>query len=181
MHNNTPWVALFSQTGSEIAKLAKHLRRWPDYIITNADSDNINDDVIFNITHMIDNHDAQTLDILHELCDQDTLITLHGWLRIVPKPICNKYAIFNGHPGLITRYGELKGKDPQDKILKKLDHYKYYGSVVHKVTPEIDGGEVVAYCERRNDLTFTNFDDNIRHASLTSWLNFFNKQTNNIC
>jgi folate-dependent phosphoribosylglycinamide formyltransferase PurN len=175
MNNNTPWVALFSQTGSEIAKLSEHLRRWPDYIITNADPDNINDNVFFNITHMVDSKGAQTLDILHELCDQHTLITLHGWLRIVPKAICNEYEIFNGHPGLITRYGELKGKDPQDKILKDLNYYKYYGSVVHKVTPEIDGGDVVAYCERRNDLTFNNFDDNIRHASLTSWLNFFNK------
>ena len=48
MNNNTPWVALFSQTGSEIAKLSEHLRRWPDYIITNADPDNINDNVFFN-------------------------------------------------------------------------------------------------------------------------------------
>ena len=29
------WVALFSQTGSEIVDLALHFNRWPDIIITN--------------------------------------------------------------------------------------------------------------------------------------------------
>ena len=29
------WVALFSQTGSEIARLRERLGRWPDTIITN--------------------------------------------------------------------------------------------------------------------------------------------------
>ena len=43
------------------------------------------------------------------------LITLHGYLRIIPENICKQCKhIYNGHPGLINMYPELKGKDPQE-------------------------------------------------------------------
>ena len=32
---NRPWIAFFSQTGSEIVEVSKLLGRWPDLIITN--------------------------------------------------------------------------------------------------------------------------------------------------
>ncbi len=32
---NKPWIAFFSQTGTEIVDTAKSLNRWPDLIITN--------------------------------------------------------------------------------------------------------------------------------------------------
>ena len=30
-----PWIAFFSQTGSEIVDISKSLKRWPDVIVTN--------------------------------------------------------------------------------------------------------------------------------------------------
>ena len=35
----TTWIALFSQTGSEIADLSEALNRSPDFVITNANTD----------------------------------------------------------------------------------------------------------------------------------------------
>ncbi len=178
--NNIPWVALFSQTGSEIAKLANHFDRWPDYIITNRVSlDNVHPDVKHMITHRVDKSQARSLSILDDIFNREVdnyLITLHGWLRIVPDNICNVYDIYNGHPGLITRYEELKGKDPQDKIIASLSDYEYYGSVVHKVTAEVDGGEVVSCSEHKNNLTIDNFDVKIRSASFDAWVKFLNNK-----
>ena len=53
----------------------------------------------------------------------NTLITLNGWLRIVPPDKCAKYNIYNGHPGLITKYPELKGKDPQQRMWENIHEY----------------------------------------------------------
>ena len=35
------WIAMFSQTGSEIAALAKHLGKWPDVIVTNNEGSSL--------------------------------------------------------------------------------------------------------------------------------------------
>jgi len=59
----------------------------------------------------------------------------------MPEVICNKYLIYNGHPGLITKYPELKGKDPQVKA-HKLGH-EVAGAVIHKVTAGVDEGRII--------------------------------------
>tara|TARA_R110000824_G_scaffold76499_2_gene193796 strand:- start:18872 stop:19402 length:531 start_codon:yes stop_codon:yes gene_type:complete len=168
------WVTLFSQTGSEIVNLSNSLGRWPDYIITNnTDTSVVDPQIKDRITHMLNKAEAKTLDVLSTIIDSnECLITLHGWLRIVPTNICDSYNIYNGHPGLITRYEELKGKDPQNKILKNLHQYDYYGSVVHKVTPEVDGGEIVSCCEYKNNLSFENFSKKVKNASYDAWVEF---------
>ena len=106
------WIALFSQTGSEIADLSSALDKVPDYVITNSKSDKIDSRV--DVDFRLNKEEAKTLDILEnlEFDINNTLITLNGWLRIVPPDKCLKYNIYNGHPGLITKHPELKGKDP---------------------------------------------------------------------
>ena len=79
---------------------------------------------------------------------RDDLVTLHGWLRIVPPPVCIRFSIYNGHPGLITTYPELKGKDPQKKAFE-LKH-PIIGCVIHKVTPEVDDGTILQYRSTTN-------------------------------
>ena len=71
----------------------------------------------------------------------NAIVTLHGWLRIVPPYVCERSKIYNGHPGLITKYPELKGKDPQEKAFK-LKH-KTIGCVLHKVSAGVDEGKIV--------------------------------------
>lgn len=139
-----PWIAFFSQTGSEIANLSHHLGRWPDRIITNDRPDNLRDidQRIVDRGYFTFNNKPKVeeyADLLEHF--PEAIITLHGWLRILPKEICEKFDIFNGHPGLITEYPELKGKDPQMRAFKAK--HKVMGCVLHKVTAGVDEGKVI--------------------------------------
>ena len=94
--------------------------------------------------------------------------------------LCN-YNIYNGHPGLITKYPELKGKDPQQRAWDNIDNYNEVGSVVHRVVQEVDAGEVI--CEEviptryigSLDATY----DALRTTSFTAWYRFLKEHLYN--
>ena len=88
--------------------------------------------------------------IFNEKWRSDILVTLHGYLRILPASFCDKTRIFNGHPGLITKYPELKGFNPQEKTWNNKEKYDQVGCVIHRVIPELDSGEVVASADTQN-------------------------------
>ena len=182
---------MFSQTGSEVAALAKHLGQWPDVIITNntdrskwckklQELELRQKGKIYGggpTIQVVSSIQARTANFLHNIeGSKSALITLHGWLRIVPKDICEQYEIVNGHPGLITTFPELKGKDPQQKAYD--GGYATIGSVVHKVTPIVDDGEVLEWTATYQD-EFDNLDDTfakLKHTSYSAWVKFFDKQ-----
>jgi len=135
------WIALFSQTGSEIVELCKQLNRKPDLILTN------NFEITTGIKDLgVEVKCAKHSELMDFLLNQQYLnvnnitITLHGYLRIIPPNICSRYKIYNGHPGLITAYPELKGKDPQVRAWS--GNYKWIGCVIHKVTEGVDEGPI---------------------------------------
>lgn len=170
------WIVFFSQTGTEIVDIAESLGRWPNKIITNKRPDNlrkINDKLLEKEIVYLPNKpslkDYQEILSKHD----DLIITLHGWLRIMPAEICNEYAIFNGHPGLITEYPELKGKDPQMRALE--GNYPVMGCVLHKVTAGVDEGRVIAE-ERFNAFEITEEEmwKATRDRSLYLWIQFLN-------
>jgi len=136
------WITFFSQTGAEIADLSENIGRWPDIIITNSRPDHLRTIdpriVEYGYTEV---PNKPTVSDLDTVLQDNAVITLHGWLRIMPEVICNKYLIYNGHPGLITKYPELKGKDPQVKA-HKLGH-EVAGAVIHKVTAGVDEGRII--------------------------------------
>ena len=116
------------------------------------------------------------MDILDELIHhpENTLVTLNGWLKIVPSDKCKKYNIYNGHPGLITRYPELKGKDPQERAWNSIHEYTHVGSVVHEVAEEVDGGNVIIEKEV-NSSEITDLDSaffTLRNTSFDAWVEF---------
>ena len=136
------WIALFSQTGSEIYEVSKRLGRFPDCVVTNKNNwDGINQDLVEStiICYVGNKPDINQYNL--HLRD-DAIITLNGWLRIVPPEICKKYEIYNGHPGLITRLPELKGKDPQEKAF--YNRHETAGCVIHEVVPEVDAGDILS-------------------------------------
>ncbi len=143
-----PWITFFSQTGSEIVQISEALGRWPDMIITNRrpkSARTINPKLPKDKLYFTSNK-PEEYEYLHYLRQiKNPIITLHGWLRVLPEGICNKYEIYNGHPGLITRYPELKGKDPQMRAF--AGGYNTAGCVIHKVTPGVDEGEVLMESE----------------------------------
>ena len=143
------WIAFFSQTGTEIIEIAESLGRWPDMIITNQRPDHvrtINPELLSKKVFTLPN--KPTVDDYHNILEgfdnEDTFISLHGWLRVMPAEICEEYFILNGHPGLITEYPELKGKDPQIRAYQGIveGKYKMAGAVIHKVTAGVDEGPI---------------------------------------
>ena len=180
----TKWVALFSQTGQEIIDITNQIDRVPDLIISNNHPSNV-----LNILKGVEYRwlssgtEAKTLDILDEVIKDpdDTLITLNGWLRIVPPDKCEKYNIYNGHPGLITKHPELKGKDPQERAWSDIHKYDTVGSVIHRVVEEVDAGSINTYSEisTANILTLDEMYDALRSTSLITWGSFLKERLYN--
>lgn len=149
------WVAFFSQTGTEILRIAEILGRWPDRIITNKRPDDkrtINPELIENFPGRIRELSNRPTDGEYSeafIGIHDPVVTLHGWLRIMPPWMCSVYDMFNGHPGLITKYPELKGKDPQIRAYE--GGYEWIGCVLHRVTDGVDEGEIILSSSIRNN------------------------------
>jgi phosphoribosylglycinamide formyltransferase-1 len=140
---NRPWIALFSQTGSEIVEVSQALNRWPDLIITNERPDHLRKIHPALEGKVVFVENKPTEEELGTVLGQygNPLVTLHGWLRIMPPYICNRFEIYNGHPGLITKYPELKGKDPQQKAFDL--GLETSGCVIHEVTEGVDEGKIL--------------------------------------
>ena len=132
------WIALFSQTGSELQQIMEDLQVEPDYIFTT----NPNPQLAFNVRY--GTKDAIHAWLRRELRPED-VITLHGYLYILPEDICSSQGhIFNGHPGYIKDYPELRGRDPQQKVIDTWESYESVGCVIHEVTGDVDCGEILA-------------------------------------
>lgn len=173
------WVALFSQTGSEIVQISEKLNRYPDLVLCNKqdDLDGINSSLIGK-TPIIFTELKPTTEQYLQYIREDDLVTMHGWLRIVPGEVCEQRDVYNGHPGLITEYPQLKGKDPQQKAIDL--GLEYSGCILHKATAELDGGPIVDVSDKvmvegkSTDEVFAN----LHKASVNMWVRFLQKQLN---
>lgn len=173
------WIALFSYTGTELSKLITKLGREPDLVITN-NPDKINDDGLLGdwVGHCIS--DRPTIDEYDDYfnivdVEQDVLITLHGWNRIIPDKICNKYTIYNVHPGDVVKYPQLIGADPQKKAVKL--QLPSSGIVIHQVTPDLDQGPIIKHVGGVDirGLTEVEVTDKLRNISIECWVDILNK------
>lgn len=149
-------ISLFSRTGSEILNISRKRNRWPDAIITNKQTlEDVNGELLSNAYHSI-------IVIPDKPCINDYLtafesigapdelfITLHGYLRIIPKEICDQYTMYNLHPGDIVNYEILKGKDPVQRITEDMTTI---GCVLHRVSAELDSGEIIMHKTHNNML-----------------------------
>jgi folate-dependent phosphoribosylglycinamide formyltransferase PurN len=168
------WITFCSQTGTEIMNLSLSINRVPDMIVTN-NYKKLSSTVLewikeqkINVTILPFNPTIESYSKLNYEVD-GTLITLHGYLRILPASFCKKYVILNGHPGLITIYPELKGKDPQEKAFNL--GLTTIGSVIHRVTEGVDEGEVITVVEK-SILPKSSLEDYytyLKEASLEAW------------
>lgn len=176
---NICWTAMFSRTGYELYCIIKKLKLLPTQIICNRKpiADGINPlfwnflkEQKYDITFVTKDPKVEEYDLFLQPPDKH-IITLHGWMRIVPGPICEKFNIYNGHPGDIVTYPELKGKDPQKKAFE-LGH-KTIGTVIHKVIPEVDAGPVFVVSKIGN--TFKDVESvsiALREESISLWADF---------
>jgi hypothetical protein len=136
------WCCFFSQTGSEIYKLSNKLGRTPDIIITNSEKirpeviDKFGDSIVYV-------GPKPTIEDYLRFIPVNSLVTLHGWLRIVPEEICDRYEIYNLHPANLFHNPELKGKDPQKTAYKQ--RLVFSGNTIHRCTAELDSGEILEH------------------------------------
>lgn len=178
------WIAFFSKTGSELAQITDHFDRWPDLIVTNRKSLDGCHPELYECFEYFPNKFKfissnpkieEYQDIIKQFKGENIIITLHGYMRIVPAEICDAVEIYNGHPGLITKYPELKGKDPQRKAW--LNGYKTSGCVIHRVTSELDGGPVVSQVEANiENLSLDNVISTLHERSVNLWIEFLTKK-----
>jgi len=142
-----PWVTLFSQTGSDIYNVSKALKKAPDIIITNKlleDIDTINQNLLdkfFDRIIFLPPNKPKIEEYLTAI-PENSFVTLHGWLRIVPPEICDKFEIYNLHPAPLKMYSHLKGKDPQIRTFEQK--LEYSGNTIHKCIAELDAGPILA-------------------------------------
>ena len=173
-----PHIAFFSQTGKEIVDIANCLGRWPDLIVTNQRPPGLRkiDNNLKESNRLVTVPNKPSLEDLKQVIEyfKNPIITLHGWLRIMPPEICEKFTIINGHPGLITVYESLKGKDPQMRAFQAK--HEVMGCVLHKVTAGVDEGKVIAE-ERFNAFQITEEQmwEVTRDRSLYLWTQFLTK------
>jgi len=190
------WVAFFSQTGSEIVNISKKIKKWPDLVVTNKQDDDTTNvelihqyregagDSIFRLPKWpkeIDYSraaDKLNYSILNEEWRDDVFVTLHGYLRILPAGFTRSSNIYNGHPGAIHIHPELKGFNPQKKAWE-ANHIRV-GCVIHKVTPELDDGPIVANSLINNKFdTYKELEEALHVASSELWINFLNDRLQN--
>jgi len=172
------WFAMFSQTGSELQEVCKRLNKWPDVVVTNAAEV---DTSIWSKSMLVQvdaksKVESKLYNSLFEAfsAGDEPLVTLHGWLKIVPEDVCKRYQIFNGHPGDIQKFPQLKGKDPQKKAFEL--RLPFSGCVIHRVTAEVDGGPIVmhdevaiAHCKNVDQVIAT-----LKKTSIEQWIKLLN-------
>ena len=168
--------AFFSQTGSEIAAIAKQTGEWPDKIITNKRPNKKRSiSPLLARKKIIYLSNKPTVEeYLEVLGDEQCLITLHGWLRIIPAEVVEKFPeIYNGHPGLISEYEQLKGFNPQEKAYRM--GLSVSGCVIHRVTAGVDEGPILK--EGRVEIRNLNLEEvysTLHEKSIEMWVDFQN-------
>jgi len=183
------WIALFSHTGSEICNISEKTGKWPDKIITNKvpGSKDIHPGITDGFSRETGNEvlycsDKPSVAQYRQLLDSDSIITMHGWMRIIPPEICKEFNILNLHPGLISEYPELRGKDPQKRVFENeaaptggTKEYNKVGCVIHKCSPEVDGGLKVMERSTGNCFSGENTLTTALHKMAEGmWIDFFN-------
>ncbi len=172
------WIAIFSQTGNEIADIIETIKVRPDLILTNnPNPETITDRLEDTWTYYEKGRIEEQLGYEQDVCGDRLLVTLHGYLRLISADTIDKgVKILNGHPADIETYPELKGKDPQEKTWTDIEKYDTLGSVIHIVNKGVDEGNVVAKYVVDKDDQIESKDDVynvLRSTSLNCWTQFF--------
>jgi len=164
------WIALFSNSGNELAAIIDELGKKPDLICC----DKMRTDwhpLIKEDTWLASHNAIMELLDYRSASNPDILVTLHGYLRLIPSnAICEN--MYNVHPGDIVKYPELKGIHPQAKALEL--GLSSTGVVIHQVVPEVDSGEIVSSAEYiiKNEDTKLDLINNLRDLSIDLWCDF---------
>lgn len=131
MSDSKFWIILTSRSGKTAAAVQEQLELPANVVLSTKDQKH-----------------SEIMDTLRAMDPTNVIITAMGYMRIIDADICEKFEIYNLHPGDIAKYPWLKGKDPIEKYFERrgglsvgLNHT--LGSVIHRVVPEVDAGEII--------------------------------------
>lgn len=173
------YIAFFSQTGSEINEVRKALNIIPALLVTNRQNlEGVNEELVRDCEDRIvylprkpKVEDYKKLIEEHKETFNDCVITLNGYLRIIPAFMCEQFKIYNGHPGQIIDYPELKGFNPQERAFN--GGYKTAGAVIHEVSAGVDEGRILAHDEISIEgLTLDQVYSELHKVSVNLWVDF---------
>ena len=169
------WIAMYSHTGKELQQICKKLKRVPDLVVYCPECPPAySGKNVYNMTPVFQDDPLNVNRMLDIDLAAGDLVTLHGYMYILPDYVLEKPGVrfVNGHPGLITEYPELKGKDPQVKVLLDWDKYDLIGCVLHEVTPQVDGGSILgSMCTLRPKRRRQLYSE-LRKMSLKLWIEY---------
>ena len=186
------WYAFFSRSGNELCQLILRTDQLPYRIITNKSLEDLQDLNIYHqykdIIEIIPNNPTaqQYKDALEGYQKNFDFVTLHGYLRILPKSVVHRIDAINLHPGLITKYPELKGLDPQKRVWERFTEYSSIGCVLHKVIAEVDEGEVLLEVEEKGEVLSQIYKesilfDRLGELALKLWIEYLTKKLETSC
>ena len=149
------WVACISQTGEELYEVSKALGRKPDKLLA-VPFNKMTDRVVEyfkDIPVFVYDKRPAVSQYLNVFVAAD-VITLHGFLYIIPKEICKVFdgRIYNGHPGDIVEYPELKGLDPQARAYERGEIKKQDKNIDFSSNKTKTNRVVSKEVQERNDL-----------------------------
>lgn len=180
--NAVRWIALFSKSGAELNTVSERLGRYPDLIVTNRNTlDGVDKTLARKGVFRAMPRAPDVRDYMDAFGAAPTgtqLITMHGFMRIVPARICDRHTIWNMHPGWVTRYPQLKGRDPQQRALEL--GLPSTGVTLHRATAELDGGPIVMEraCRIAPGTTLDALCAALTAMSVDLWVEFISSQLN---
>ncbi|PID70299.1 phosphoribosylglycinamide formyltransferase [bacterium DOLZORAL124_38_8] len=103
-------------------------------------------------------YDRQLINLIRE--QNPDVILLAGWMRILSPLFCEQFGdtTLNVHPSLLPDYAGMMGDAIHKKVIENED--RYTGATIHKVSPEVDGGDIVV--QRKVLVTETDSVEDLR-------------------
>ncbi len=88
-----------------------------------------------------EDYDRGLINILRE--NNPDSVLLLGWMRILSPIFCEQFGniTINVHPSLLPKFGGLMDEAVHAQVLEHEE--KWTGCTLHKVSAEVDGGEIV--------------------------------------
>lgn len=167
------WITLFSFSGKEASVVTRQFKERNLRVWTN------NPEPVAQPFPTDPEHFHA--DKIHEKLariSRTTLVTLHGYNRILPERVIKNPALFiyNVHPGDVVEYPSLVGLHPQRQALQQ--GLCATGVVIHRVTTELDLGPVVArqVVAIKDGITEAQLIDELREVSIGLWLDFLQRR-----
>lgn len=177
------WYSLFSHTGKETECIRDMLR--DKLKLVHALTNNVDYDGELDVIKFRSGADINTWLMEPGHVEPNSITTLNGYMRILPKEVLEYLAsinckVYNIHPAPIQLYPELKGADPQERMWDGLQSGKYQliGVVIHEVNAGVDTGKIVHWVvELPTDVqTKDGLYERLHSMGFDAWFEFFEER-----